>query len=163
MHNLKLLTVGLLIMFFPKNITESTKATDTMAQPPTTITFQVTEIDVERGGNLMVFIFAKSGFPKNHKKALHQQTRTVDAPTMNFQFDLTEDEIAIKVLHDEDMDGKVTKNWTGVWPKEGLGFSNKQKISLAGPPGFQRSKIQKDQLSQIPPIAIRYPQKKKTK
>lgn len=77
---------------------------------------------------------------------------------MDFKFSIEEDEnIAIKIHHDENRDGKVTKNWTRIWPKEGLGFSNGQKLTLTGPPNFKKSKLSKEQLKAELIIAVRYP------
>ncbi len=102
---------------------------------------RVTGIDQVRGGNLIVFIFTEEGFPKKHDLALQRQVRKVSGREMTFEFPIDQQELAIKVLHDEDEDGKVTKNWTGIYPAEGLGFSNKQKVTLTGAPTYERSKI----------------------
>ncbi|MEX0299297.1 MAG: DUF2141 domain-containing protein, partial [Kordiimonas sp.] len=127
------------------------------------IAIQVTEIDVTRGGNLIVFIFGKDGFPKKHNKALSLQTAPVNTREMTFHFDVNEDEVAVKILHDENQDGKVTKNWTGIFPKEGLGFSNNRKIGFTGPPSFNKARVTSEQFSQLAPIKIRYPRKRKSK
>ena len=124
------------------------------------ITILVRDVDASRGGNIIVMIFAKDGFPKQHDKTLQQQVRPANDPNMAFNFSVVENEIAIKILHDEDENGKVTKNWTGIYPGEGLGFSQKQKVGMFGPPKFRKSKIRKDELPEILPISIRYPQKK---
>lgn len=42
---------------------------------------------------------------------------------------------AIKVHHDEDSSGTVTKDWTGFIPAEGLGFSSGAQLRF-GPPSF---------------------------
>ncbi len=39
---------------------------------------------------------------------------------------------ALATVHDENMNGKLDKNWLGV-PKEGYGFSNKAKAALSAP------------------------------
>ncbi len=41
---------------------------------------------------------------------------------------------ALAVVHDENMNGKLDTNWTGI-PKEGYGFSNNAK-ALLGAPSF---------------------------
>ena len=105
-----------------------------------TLTVTVNGIETHRGGQIMVMVFAEPGFPKNHEKALIIKSAKDLKDTMTFSFDIDEQEVAIKVLHDENSDGKVTKNWTGIWPKEGLGFSNGQKVSLSGVPKFNKSK-----------------------
>jgi uncharacterized protein (DUF2141 family) len=74
-----------------------------------------------------------------------------------FKVDNTVDELAIKVFHDEDGNGKVSKNWTGIYPKEGLGFSNKQKLGTFGPPSYDKSKLSKKEFLKILNISLLYP------
>lgn len=123
-------------------------------------TIHVTGIDTARGGNLTVFIFSEEGYPKKHDKALHVQTVKADKREMTFQFSLDLDEIAVKVLHDENEDGKVTKKSFGIYPAEGLGFSKGQRVKIFGPPKFKKSKVTKvtkDEYLKGLEIAVRYP------
>lgn len=122
----------------------------------------VTGIESNRGGNVIVFVFAENGFPKKHDLAIQQQTQEAQSDTMLFRFDINESdidegEVAIKVLHDEDENGQVTKNWTGIYPAEGLGFSKRQKVTLTGAPTYQRSKINVGELASGLTIEIQYP------
>ncbi|PMJ95710.1 DUF2141 domain-containing protein [Vibrio sp. 10N.261.55.A7] len=117
----------------------------------------VTGIEHKRGGNIIVFIFTDDGFPKQHDRAVHQQTLKAQSETMQFHFEVNEEEVAIKVLHDEDENGRVTKNWTGIYPAEGLGFSNKQKVTLTGAPVYKRSKINASELGSGLSIEMVYP------
>lgn len=117
----------------------------------------VSGIEHRRGGNIVVFIFSDVGFPKRHDLAIQQQTQKAQGDTMTFRFDVTLQEIAIKVLHDEDENGQVTKNWTGIYPAEGLGFSNEQKVSLTGPPTYKRSKFNVADLKGGLTIEMHYP------
>jgi len=121
------------------------------------VNIEVTDIEVARGGSLSVMIFGKAGFPKVHKKALLIQKSSELQETMNFVFNLDTKEFAIKVWHDEDNNEKVTKNWSGVYPSEGLGFSNGQKVSFTGAPGYKKSKLQTSQLSSKLHIPVLYP------
>lgn len=107
----------------------------------TEIEVHVKNIEVNRGGNLVVMLFRKEGFPKRHDSAI--QSRKVEElnTEMKFRFTVEEQELAVKVHHDEDNNGRVTKNWTGIYPKEGLGFSNGQKVTLTGPPKYKHSKL----------------------
>jgi len=118
---------------------------------------KVTNIDVNRGGNIILMIFSENGFPKIHKKALFVHTQSAQQDVMVFKFELTLNELAVKVLHDENKDGKVTKNWTGIYPKEGLGFSNDQEIGLTGPPKYKYSKLFREQFKNGLNISIIYP------
>lgn len=123
----------------------------------TEINIKVTGINIKRGGDIIVMLFGKNGFPIIHKKALAAQSKRATKETLAFKFSLNINELAVKVLHDENGDGKVTKNWTGVFPKEGLGFSNGQRISMAGPPVYKKSKLSKEQFKTRIVIPVRYP------
>lgn len=105
------------------------------------IEVHVKNIEIERGGNLVIMLFGEEGFPKKHAHALYSQKAVHLNNEMKFRFTVTEPEIAVKVHHDEDDNGKVTKNWTGIYPREGLGFSNGQKVSLTGAPKYKYSKL----------------------
>jgi len=145
MKELLTLFLGILIMTQP--ITAQIKE----------VTIEVNNIDLKRGGNVIVMIFSKEGFPKKHDKALVSQTKIADSEVLKFEFNLDLDEMAVKVLHDEDMDGKVTKNWSGIYPKEGLGFTNKQKVSFTGPPKYKKSMVTKEQYKNGLNISVIYP------
>lgn len=116
----------------------------------------VRNVDVRRPGQLLVFIFLESGFPKDHSQAVHACRALPAKPelTLSVAVPCVLD-FAVKVLHDEDMDSRVTKNWTGYIPKEGLGFSAGATI-LRGTPSFTRAKIRFVKNEAIE-IAMRYP------
>lgn len=122
------------------------------------ITVKVTGVDTDRGGNLVVLAFAEDGFPIQHQKALLTQTLKADRKEVTVTFVAPPDkELAFKVLHDEDASGKVTKNWTGIWPKEGLGFSNGATMRLTGPPKFSRAKLSREKALTGVSLPIIYP------
>ena len=125
-----------------------------------TVQVNVTGVDVKRGGEIVVMIFSKQGFPKQHSDALLSQNNKILSETMTFSFQLPTKEYteyAVKVWHDENGDGKVSKNWTGIYPKEGLGFSNGQKVTLTGPPKYNKSKLSFNDYKDGVAIAIVYP------
>ncbi len=106
------------------------------------IIIEVNGINVVKGGNIVVLVFGRDGFPIKHEKALSTQVKKISDSRMTFTFSVpSSDEVAFKVLHDEDSNNKVTKNWTGVWPKEGLGFSMGAMLSTFGPPDFDAAKV----------------------
>jgi len=121
------------------------------------ITIQVHGIEIERGGNIIVMVFGEDGYPRQHDKALLIQTESASQGIMAFKFNIDMEKIAVKVLHDENRDGRVTKNWTGIYPKEGLGFSNEQYISLTGPPKYEDSMLLRYQFEQGLNILVKYP------
>jgi len=108
----------------------------------------------ERGGQVIIFVFKKTGYPKKHNMAIARYVISPTASKIKTRIEVPKNiQFALKVLHDENSDGKVTKNWTGFIPKEGLGFSNKQRIRL-GPPKYNKSKISYKQ--QPHTIVLRY-------
>ncbi len=126
----------------------------------TKLQVSVTGIDVKKGGDIVVFIYTTAkGFPKVHREASIKKVKKASATRLLFQINIPEqvNELAIKVLHDRNSDGKVTKNWTGIIPKDGLGFSNKQKLlSIKGLPSFNNTKISKQMMSKVQGINISY-------
>lgn len=105
----------------------------------------IENIKTERNGQLIVFVFGEDGYPKIHEKALNRFIFTPDASTLTIEIKVPKNcHFALKVLHDQNKDSKVTKNWTGFLPKDGLGFSNRQRLRF-GPPNYNRSKINHEQ------------------
>ena len=116
-------------------------------------------IDVHRSGQILILVFLESGFPKNHSKAIYSSKVIPKKSEMiipvkvpcNMGF-------SIKVLHDEDSNNRVTKNWTGVWPREGLGFSNGAMLGTLGPPDFDAAKVlRKDAINKGIKMRVTYP------
>ena len=122
------------------------------------ITVTVEAIDTTRPGQIMAMLFAEDGFPKDHAKALSTQTQNVvlGAKTMRFRFTVENDNFAIKILHDEDITGEVSKNWTGIIPSEGLGFSNGARLRF-GPPSYKDAVLKTDEVGDAITISIIYP------
>ncbi len=117
-------------------------AMETKTMETKTVSVTIDNIQVARGGQLIVFVFLKPGFPKIHDQALSKYAAMIAYEEVEIDVEVpATGGFALKVLHDEDMDGKVTKNWTGIIPKEGLGFSNGARISF-GPPSFTDARIQ---------------------
>lgn len=120
------------------------------------ITVNVDNIDISRPGNIMVMLYGEDGVPKDHSKALTVSVLLAIKEKITVRFFSVPAEFAIKVLHDEDDTGKVTKNWTGFIPAEGLGFSNGAKLSF-GPPNFVKAKMQLSDITNPITISIAYP------
>jgi uncharacterized protein (DUF2141 family) len=122
------------------------------------LTVTVTDIDTSRPGQIMVMYYGEDGFPKDHAKAISIQTQNVseNTKTMRFQFNIDRESFAFKILHDEDMTGEVGKNWTGIIPSEGLGFSNGATLGF-GPPSFKKAVLQTNETGAEIIIPIIYP------
>ncbi|NMW22270.1 MAG: DUF2141 domain-containing protein [Chlorobiaceae bacterium] len=85
-------------------------------------------------GMLGVSLYAsKKGFPDtpeiSYSTLIKKITRTED--TVVFE-KIPYGTYAISVLHDENSNGKMDKNWLGM-PKEGCGISTNPKIGMGGP------------------------------
>lgn len=124
--------------------------------PAQDMKIRITNIDSNRGGMLVVMLFSHNGFPKDHSKAIAVQSRAADSHTLEFDFPVTLNEFAIKVHHDEDSNGKVNKNWTGLLPAEGLGFSNGATVTF-GPPSFKKAKLRLSDVTSPLIIPVSYP------
>jgi len=120
------------------------------------ITVQVNNINSTKPGNILVMLYAKDGFPKDHGKALQIEVIPAVVKQMSVSFSSVPAEFAIKILHDEDKNGEVTKNWTGIIPAEGLGFSNGAVLRF-GPPSFNKAKLTLSKVFSPLSIDIIYP------
>jgi len=124
------------------------------AQP---VVIKITDIDISRKGDIIVMLFTKEGFPKQHLLAKQKQQTHASTESLSFTFDeITYQEFAIKVLHDEDSSGEVSKSWTGIFPSEGLGFSNGATLFF-GPPSFKRAKLSLIDINEPIVIPVAYP------
>lgn len=123
-----------------------------------TVNIEVQHIMVSKGGNVMVLLFTGEGFPIKHDRAVAVQIKPANAERLLFSFKTPPSEyIAFKALHDEDANNKVTKNWTGIWPKEGLGFSNGQQMGVLGPPDFDEAKLAVASITERISLTVTYP------
>ena len=129
-------------------------ATPVLAQD---IVIRVTDIDSARPGNIMAMVFAEAGYPTKHDKALQVQNMSADSSELLFSFTASQSPLAIKVLHDEDENGQTTKNWTGIWPAEGLGFSNGARLRLTGPPSFADAQFDLESVDGAIVVPVIYP------
>ena len=117
----------------------------------------ITGIEPQRGGYIEVYIFGKVGFPKQVEQAVQGKRASAATESLVFHFDIEMQEFAVKVLHDADSNEKVTKNWTGIIPSEGLGFSNGKTLGLTGPPSYRQCKVKLNKQTKNMNITLRYP------
>ncbi len=123
------------------------------------VEIRVKGIDISRPGQVLVMLFQEDGFPKEHDKALNILRYPSTETERVVVFENVPTWFAIKVLHDEDEDGKVTKNWTGILPKEGLGFSQGARITYKAP-SFSSARLSVAELEEHNTphdITMRYP------
>ena len=109
----------------------------------TTLTVRVTGARNIKGKIGVTLFQDAQGFPDDASKAIRQQSVEIDPNTMSAQVtfkDLPQGTFAVSVLHDENGNGKMDKNFVGM-PKEGYGASNNPKKKMA-PPSFEETKFQ---------------------
>ncbi|PKP33562.1 MAG: hypothetical protein CVT99_01050 [Bacteroidetes bacterium HGW-Bacteroidetes-16] len=91
-------------------------------------------------GSVVFALYNKNdAFPDEHyEKYLVMLTGKIvnGASSVTFE-NLPEGKYAVNILHDEDNDGKIKKGM--VLPKEGIGFSNYQSISIFNRPNFRKA------------------------
>jgi uncharacterized protein (DUF2141 family) len=119
------------------------------------LTLHVTNIDVERSGEIVVMVFQKEGFPKDHQKAIKKYHIDPLEADHQLSIQVPDGKFALKIHHDEDKSGTITKNWTGFIPAEGVGFSSGAKVKF-GPPSFNAAQMELPESGETR-IAIIYP------
>jgi len=106
-------------------------------------------------GHVLVSVFrTEAGFPDDPSKAVQKQRVAVNGDKAVAKFNaLPIGTYAVAVLHDENDDLKMDKNFVGI-PKEGYGFSN-NAIRLTGPPSFKEASFEHDK-NQVLEIKVKY-------
>jgi uncharacterized protein (DUF2141 family) len=119
----------------------------------------ISNIDKSKGGNLIILVFKDDNFPSYQDKAIAKRTFKVhqDKQIVIFSANDLPHELAFKVLHDEDVNDRTTKNWTGIWPGEGLAFSKGQEMGFLGAPNFEDSKLTREQYLEGVNLVLDYP------
>lgn len=75
---------------------------------------------------------------EKYKKYYRKVTSKISRNSSSVTFDnLPEGKYAVNILHDENSNGKIDKGF--FIPKEGLGFSNYQSISLSNRPNYEKA------------------------
>ena len=128
------------------------------AQPETaTLTVRVTGIRSNKGRIALALFQGQAGFPGDASRAVRSQQAAIDVQTRSAQFVLQGvpyGQYAVSVFHDENLNGKLDKNFVGA-PKEGYGASNNPRKRL-GPPPFDEAKFSLNQPAQTIEIQLMY-------
>jgi uncharacterized protein (DUF2141 family) len=89
-------------------------------------------------GQIKVGVYKdKATFPKTGSELKGINIFPVQKGANVAVFELSEGIYAVAVIHDENKNGKLDKNFVGI-PKEGYGFSNNAKGKF-GPPSFDKA------------------------
>lgn len=84
-------------------------------------------------GDAGVTVFTSpDGWPENNDKALMHGAHPFSGEKTTVELQLPPGRYAIAVMHDENSNHKLDRNFIGI-PKEGFGFSNNPKVSLSAP------------------------------
>ena len=104
------------------------------------LTIRVTGARNNKGRIALALFQSEAGFPSDSSKAVRLQQADIDAQTNSAQFVLQGipyGVYAVSVFHDENLNGKLDKNFVGA-PKEGYGASNNPRKRM-GPPPFSEA------------------------
>ena len=122
-----------------------------------TLTIRVTGVRNNKGRIALALFQSEAGFPGDASKAVRLQQAEIDAQTRSAQFVLEGvpyGQYAVSVFHDENMNGKLDKNFVGA-PKEGYGASNNPRKRM-GPPPFEEARFSLNQPAQSIEIKLMY-------
>ena len=100
------------------------------AAPPTAkLTITVQDLRNHKGQLIFGVFKSADGFPTDSQKAVDWQIKAVDADRVVFAAELPPGVYGASVLHDENKNGKMDKNFVGA-PVEGYGVTNNPKPAL---------------------------------
>lgn len=122
-----------------------------------TLTIRIIGARNNKGRIALAVFQSEAGFPGDSSKALRLLEGEIDAQTRSARFVLESipyGVYAVSVFHDENMNGKLDKNFVGA-PKEGYGASNNPRKRM-GPPPFDEAKFSLNQPEQSIEITLRY-------
>ena len=109
-------------------------------------------------GKIRVALFQDpSGFPDNGATSVLRQQADIDNQTMTAEVvfrDVSQGAYAVSVLHDENMKGKLDKNFLGI-PTEGYGTSNNPGKKMRAPT-FDEAKFSMNSAEQTLQIKLIY-------
>jgi uncharacterized protein (DUF2141 family) len=122
-----------------------------------TLTVRVTGARNTKGKIGVTLFQDAQGFPDDTSKAVRQQGVEIDPNTKSAQVtfkDVPQGIFAVSVLHDENGNGKMDKNFVGM-PKEGYGASNNPKKKKRAPT-FDEAKFSLNTSEQAIEITLIY-------
>lgn len=99
------------------------------SSPAAKLTIKVTDLRNHKGQLVFGVFESAQGFPTDRGKAVNWQIKPADVDTVVFTVDLPPGKYGASVLHDENKNGKMDKNFAGV-PTEGYGVTNNPKPRL---------------------------------
>lgn len=107
----------------------SRAAPQTQPQPLAKLTVKVVDLRNHKGQLIFGVFKSADGFPTEEKKSVNWQIKPADVPEAMFTVTLPPGNYAASVLHDENKNGKMDKDFLGI-PQEGYGVTNNPKPKL---------------------------------
>jgi uncharacterized protein (DUF2141 family) len=155
------LAAGLALAVIALGGTAATQAPEpgerTSIAEKTTIIVNVTGLRNAKGKVDALLFVSPDGFPEDDSKAFDKDEVSIDPETMSAQIvfkDVPRGSAAVTVLHDENMNRKLDKNFFGI-PKEGYGTSNNPR-KAARNPRWSEASFPVDRPEVIVPIKLIY-------
>ena len=125
--------------------------------PVSSVSVTIDKLRNNKGQVLICLFKDGNGYPDDPAKAIRKGKATIiegNKAVIDFM-DLSTGNYAAVVLHDENSNSKMDKNWIGL-PREGYGFSN-NVMGAFGPPGFSKASFEYDGNKQVQiSIRLRY-------
>ena len=104
-----------------------------LAEPATSVRVEVTGLKNTAGQVGCLLFNAPEGFPEDPARAYRQVTKPIKGAQASCEFkDTPPGTYALIILHDENMNGKMDKNFLGI-PTEGYVASNNVRPALSAP------------------------------
>ena len=135
----------------------SSPSLNAQTKDTTTLTVRVTGARNAKGKIGVTLFQDTKGFPDDTSRAIRQESAEIDPKTMSAQVtfkDVPQGTFAVAVLHDENGNGKMDKNFVGI-PKEGYGASNNPKKKRRAPT-FDEAKFSLNASEQAIEITLIY-------
>lgn len=152
----------LVVLALSLSVTPSPALAQRSASPPAqanaadTLTINITGARNAKG-KVIVWLFRDpQGFPSDVSKIFRKQSVGIDVGTMTAHVvfkDLPPGPLAVTVLHDENANGKMGKNFLGI-PREGYGASNNPKVKRA--PTFDEARFSLRSAQQVVEVKLGY-------
>ncbi len=119
------------------------------------ITINISGLKSDKGKCILYLYNNEKGFPTEADKALNtSKSKIVNSKSTIVLKVIADGEYAISVIHDENDNGILDKNFMGM-PKEGVGVSNNAK-GFFGPPEYDDSKFRLNKKSLTTNITMKY-------
>lgn len=124
-----------------------------LKSPDTGIKISVINLRSNKGHVLVSLYKDGIGYPNEPSKAIRKAKLVIkDKEAWALFTGLSSGKYAVAILHDENDDQKMNKNFLGL-PKEGYGFSN-NAMGAFGPPAFSKAAFSYNSFGSITDISI---------